>query len=120
MDKNTHHAAHVIREGLATDRNFDNCFEHAGAVYTVRALVEMADKEGGKLAENLPKYLARESIAAARAEAAAPELLDQLQQMTDAYAKAMKDAGVTRYPEALYVVRASRAAIAKATGEVSR
>lgn len=49
--------------------------------------------------------------------AAAPELLDGLRQMTDAYAKAMRDAGVTRYPEALAVVRAARAALAKAKGE---
>lgn len=52
----------------------------------------------------------------ARLIAAAPDLLAQLVKMTDAYAKAMKDAGVTYYPEALADVRAARAAIAKATG----
>jgi hypothetical protein len=46
---------------------------------------------------------------------AAPELLAQLQRLTDAYAKAMQDSGVTRYPEALAIVRDARAAIAKAT-----
>ncbi len=33
------------------------------------------------------------------------------------YAEAMKDAGVTHYPEALVVVRQARAAIAKVRGE---
>lgn len=47
--------------------------------------------------------------------AAAPALLAELKAMTDAYAKAMKDAGVSYYPEALAVVRSARAAIAKAT-----
>ena len=57
-----------------------------------------------------------ECEANARLIAAAPELLAQLVKMTDAYAKAMKDAGVTYYPEALADVRHARAAIAKATG----
>jgi len=48
--------------------------------------------------------------------AAAPELLAELVKITDSYAQAMKDAGVTHYPEALVVVRQARAAIAKATG----
>jgi len=47
---------------------------------------------------------------------AAPDLLAELVKITDAYAQAMKDAGVTHYPEALVVVRQARAAIAKATG----
>lgn len=51
--------------------------------------------------------------------AAAPELLEQLQAMTDAYAAVMKDAGLSHYPEALAVVRHARAAIAKATGSAS-
>lgn len=48
--------------------------------------------------------------------AVAPRLLDQLVKMTDAYAKAMKDAGVSHYPEALVEVRNARAAIAEAKG----
>ena len=44
------------------------------------------------------------------------ELLEVLQSITDDYAKAMIDSGVTRYPEALTVVREARAAIAKALG----
>lgn len=51
--------------------------------------------------------------------ASAPELLEQLIAMTDAYAKAMQDAGVTRYPEALAVVRKARSVILKANGGVS-
>lgn len=51
----------------------------------------------------------------ARLIAAAPELLAKLITMTDAYAKAMKDAGVSYYPEALVIVRSARAVIAKAT-----
>jgi hypothetical protein len=42
-------------------------------------------------------------------------LVAQLKTMTDAYAKAMKDAGVTHYPEALAVVREARAALKSAT-----
>lgn len=49
--------------------------------------------------------------------AVAPELLEQLQHITDEYVQAMKDAGVTRYPEALVIVRKARAAIEKARGE---
>ena len=56
-------------------------------------------------------------LADARLIAAAPELLGELIKITDAYAQAMKDAGVTHYPEALVVVREARAAIAKARGE---
>ena len=41
-------------------------------------------------------------------------VVTQLQAMTDAYAKAMKDAGVSHYPEALVVVRDARAALALA------
>ena len=52
----------------------------------------------------------------ARLIAVAPDLLAELVKITDAYAKAMKDAGVSHYPEALVVVRNARAAIAKATG----
>jgi len=52
----------------------------------------------------------------ARLIASAPDLLDELEAMTDAYAKAMQDAGVTRYPEALAVVRNARQVIAKAKG----
>ena len=48
--------------------------------------------------------------------AAAPDLLAELISMTDAYSNAMRDAGVTHYPEALAVVRQARAAIAKAQG----
>lgn len=48
--------------------------------------------------------------------AAAPDLLVELIEMTDAYAQAMKNAGVTHYPEALVEVRRARVAIAKATG----
>lgn len=55
------------------------------------------------------------SSANAKLMAASPDLLAELQQMTDAYAKAMQDSGVTRYPEALAIVRSARAAIAKAT-----
>lgn len=55
----------------------------------------------------------------ARLIAASPDLLSELQAMTDAYAKAMKDAGVTGYPEALATVRKARAAIAKATKELT-
>jgi hypothetical protein len=51
----------------------------------------------------------------ARLIAAAPELLAELITMADAYSKAMKDAGVSSYPEALGIVRSARAAIAKAT-----
>ena len=58
-----------------------------------------------------------ERKANARLIAAAPELLAELITMTDAYSKAMKDAGVSSYPEALVIVRSARAAIAKATGE---
>lgn len=47
---------------------------------------------------------------------AAPDLLAELIKITDAYAKAMKNAGVTHYPEALVEVKQARAAIAKATG----
>jgi len=53
----------------------------------------------------------------ARLIAAAPALLKALRAMTDAYAKAMKDAGVTHYPEALAVVRQAREVIAQATGQ---
>lgn len=60
---------------------------------------------------------ARETEANARLIAAAPELLDQLVKMTDAYAKAMKDAGVSHYPEALFVVRQARSAIARARSQ---
>lgn len=52
----------------------------------------------------------------ARLLAAAPELLGELKRMTDIYATAMKNAGVTYYPEALFDVRRARAAIAKAKG----
>ena len=48
--------------------------------------------------------------------AAAPELLAALEDMTDRYARAMKDSGVSHYPEAMVEIRSARAAIAKATG----
>lgn len=48
---------------------------------------------------------------------AAPDMLAELTHITNAYAQAMKNAGVTHYPEALAEVRKARAAIAKATGE---
>ena len=51
----------------------------------------------------------------ARLIAAAPELLAALKKITDEYASAMRDAGVTRYPESLAIVRDARAAITKAT-----
>lgn len=60
-----------------------------------------------------------ERKANARLIAAAPELLAELITMTDAYSKAMKDAGVSSYPEALVIVRSARAAIAKASGETN-
>lgn len=76
------------------------------------------------IAGSLPGYLAEvrdcgsgDAQANARLIAAAPELLGELIKITDAYAEAMKDAGVTHYPEALVVVRHARAAIAKARGE---
>lgn len=62
-------------------------------------------------------HLRDDTAANARLIAAAPELLGELVKITDAYAEAMKDAGVTHYPEALVVVRQARAAIAKARGE---
>lgn len=62
-------------------------------------------------------HLRDDTAANARLIAAAPELLGELVKITDAYAEAMKDAGVTHYPEALAVVRHARAAIAKARGE---
>ena len=46
--------------------------------------------------------------------AATPDIVAALQAMTDRYAKAMKDSGVSHYPEALVEVRQARAAIAKA------
>jgi len=52
----------------------------------------------------------------ARLIAAAPELLAALGDMTDRYARAMKDSGVSHYPEAMVEIRSARAAIAKATG----
>jgi hypothetical protein len=52
----------------------------------------------------------------ARLIAAAPELLAALEDMTDRYARAMKDSGVSHYPEAMVEIRSARAAIAKATG----
>ena len=63
-----------------------------------------------------PDYLPRaEQIANARLIAAAPELLAALEDMTDRYARAMKDSGVSHYPEAMVEIRSARAAIAKAT-----
>lgn len=59
-----------------------------------------------------------EDLVNAHLIAAAPELLAELQHMTDLYVEAMKDAGVTHYPEALSDVRKARAAIAKATASV--
>lgn len=41
------------------------------------------------------------------------ELAAALTAMTDEYAKSMKDAGVTQYPESLFKVRLARAALAK-------
>ena len=55
-------------------------------------------------------------LANARLIASAPALLEALQTMTDSYAKAMKDAGVTHYPEALAIVRKAREVIAQTTG----
>jgi len=52
----------------------------------------------------------------AQASAAAPDLLAALVDMTDRYARAMKDSGVSHYPEAMVEIRSARAAIAKATG----
>lgn len=57
-----------------------------------------------------------ERAANARLILAAPDLLAELIRITDAYAKAMKNAGVTHYPEALVEVKQARAAVAKATG----
>ena len=48
--------------------------------------------------------------------ASAPDLLAALVDMTDRYARAMKDSGVSHYPEAMVEIRSARAAIAKATG----
>ena len=74
----------------------------------------LADQSG---VTNGPFVCNASTQANARLIAAAPELLGELVKITDAYAKAMKDAGVTHYPEALVVVRQARAAIAKARGE---
>ena len=56
------------------------------------------------------------SEANARLIAAAPDLLAALRDMIDRYARAMKDSGVSHYPEAMVEIRSARAAIAKATG----
>ena len=52
----------------------------------------------------------------ARLIAAAPDLLAALEDITDRYARAMKDSGVSHYPEAMVEIRSARAAIARATG----
>lgn len=57
-----------------------------------------------------------DSEANARLIAASPELLAALEDMTDRYARAMKDSGVSHYPEAMVEIRSARAAIARATG----
>ena len=48
--------------------------------------------------------------------ASAPELLAALEDITDRYARAMKDSGVSHYTEAMVEIRSARAAIARATG----
>lgn len=50
----------------------------------------------------------------APAEPVSVAVREQLFKMTNAYAKAMKDAGVSYYPEALVIVREARAVIAAA------
>lgn len=60
------YAARVIREGRRTSRKFDNCFEMNDGDLVVLALVKRANKSGGKLAENLDKYISSTSIADAR------------------------------------------------------
>ena len=74
----------------------------------------LAEQSGVK---NGPFICNASTQANARLIASAPELLGELVKITDAYAAAMKDAGVAHYPEALVVVRQARAAIAKARGE---
>jgi hypothetical protein len=60
-----------------------------------------------------------EAQANVRLLAAAPDLLEELQAITDEFAKAMFHAGVAGDPESLHVVLNARAAIAKAMGEKS-
>lgn len=76
----------------------------------------IADMPAQELACSAGEMLDEQEQANARLIAAAPELLEELEKMTNEYAKSMKDAGVTYYPEALFVVRQARKAIAKAKG----
>lgn len=78
--------------------------------------------EAIRLAERLESFRSFPDDQAAAVElrrlhAINQEVLAELVSMTDAYAKAMKDSGVSYYPEALAIVRNARAAIAKAKGE---
>ena len=52
----------------------------------------------------------------AKLESINADLLAALEDMTDRYARAMKDSGVSHYPEAMVEIRSARAAIARATG----
>jgi hypothetical protein len=54
----------------------------------------------------------RQSAPPAPAAPVSAAVREQLRKMTDAYAKAMKDAGVSYYPEALAIVREARAVLA--------
>lgn len=73
-----------------------------------------ADKDDWKDASSVFKERAISAEARVKAlEALNSELRIELVNMTDAYSKVMKDAGMSYYPEALVVVRNARAAIAK-------
>lgn len=66
LDEKLDYVVTVIRLGANTSRKFDGCFEDSEADQLVDALVKTADKRGGKLLENLPRYISPSSIENAR------------------------------------------------------
>ena len=56
-------AANVIQSGRQTTRNFDNCFEESDGDAVCLALLRRIDKRPDtKLAQNIWRYLARDTV----------------------------------------------------------
>jgi len=63
-EERVNYACNVIRRGMNHSRKFNSCLEGADADAVCRNIVERASNRGGKLLENLSKYIAPSSIEA--------------------------------------------------------